>query len=259
MTSRFQAYDSRFFEAQIGGALESAKVVLDILFEIYRPRSVFDLGCGTGAWLAAAGSLGCDRLVGVDGPWVRESELIDPRIEFSRVDLEQDIEYPGQFDLAICVEVAEHVSRARAGCLVETLCRIADLVVFSAAVPLQGGVHHINEQWQSFWAAQFDSFGYQVCDFFRPRIWSDAKVEAWYRQNLLLYIRRSHPVLVNVQRLSHAQAPLDIVHPYIFEGNIESYKRGHDDPTLRLCAEMLLRWVSRQVNKIPLRVRRAYS
>jgi hypothetical protein len=185
--------------------------------------------------------------------------MADPSIKFSNADLETDINDPGNFDLTICVEVAEHLTAGRARRIVETLCSAADVIVFSAAIPLQGGTHHINEQFQSFWAQHFDACGYERCDYFRPRIWLRTDVEPWYRQNLLLYVRRSHPVLNNMRNASLVPGPLDIVHPEIFTGNVEYYKRALESPTLRLRAEMIVRWTRRQMSRALLRGDRGHS
>ena len=169
-------YGSSYHADQVHGALQSARIVLSILFEIYQPQSVFDLGCGQGAWLAAAEELGVRKLVGVDGPWVDPAALISRSIEFSAVDLEKEFAVPEKYDLSISVEVAEHLSAGRSRAFVEALCAASDVVIFSAAIPQQGGVNHINEQWQSFWAALFGAAGYECYDLFRPRLWRDKRV-----------------------------------------------------------------------------------
>ena len=243
-------HNSRFTTSDVNGSLQSARVVLQSLFEVHRPRSVFDLGCGQGAWLAAAEELGSGRLVGIDGPWVDPAALLSRNIQYSRVNLESDFAVPGKFDLCISVEVAEHLSPARADATVKTLCELADVVLFSAAIPRQGGIDHLNERWQSFGAARFASSGFVCHDYFRPRIWTDTRVESWYRQNLLLYVRHSHPLNEALLLKARVDGPLDIVHPNIFEGNLESFRRPMEEPTLRLCGEMLARWLRRQVRKV---------
>ena len=208
-------YGPSYFVNQMHGALQSAHIVLAVLFKIYRPRSVFDLGCGQGGWLAAAEALGAVKLVGVDGPWVDPAALISNGIEFSAVDLEKEFAVTEKYDLSISVEVAEHLSAGRSRPFVEALCAASDVVVFSAAIPQQGGVNHTNEQWQSFWAALFDDVGYECYDLFRPRLWRDKRVESWYRQNLFLYVRRAHPLTHELRSLTSPKGYLDIVHPEI--------------------------------------------
>jgi len=244
-----QAYSSAFYAGQMPGALQSARVILEILFETFRPASVLDVGCGQGAWLAAAEELGSVKLAGIDGPWVDPAALLSPKIEFSHANLEEGIKVSQQFDLCISVEVAEHLRDHRARAFVEALCAASEIVLFSAAVKGQGGTNHVNEQWQSYWAQLFDAAGYQHYDLFRPRVWMDRRVERWYRQNLLLYAKRSHPVSDLLKKGALIPGPLDIVHPEVYEDNLQSLKRILDRPSLKLCGQLVARWGRRQIEK----------
>lgn len=242
-------YGSDFYSGQVGGALASARIVLRLLFDLHRPRSILDVGCGQGAWLAAAGELGCERLVGVDGPWVDPAALLNRNISFSTADLEKPLPPAERYDLCISVEVAEHLSPQRAGEFVGSLCAASDVVLFSAAIRLQGGTFHRNEQPQSFWAARFRDAGYECHDAIRPALWTNQNVESWYRQNMLLYVQHSHPLNQRLKSAPRDSAPLDVVHPEIYEGNLENYKRAVDNPTLSFCCALLQRWSSRQWTK----------
>jgi hypothetical protein len=144
------------------------------------------------------------------------------------------------------VEVAEHISTGRSRAFVETLCAASDVVIFSAAIPQQGGVNHINEQWQSFWAALFGAAGYECYDLFRPRLWRDKRVESWYRQNLFLYVRRTHPLARQLRPIPDGY--LDIVYPEMYEGNLENFRRPIERPSLRFCGRVLARWFSNKLN-----------
>jgi SAM-dependent methyltransferase len=245
-----QAYSPRFYAGQASGSLDSARAVLQLLYGTYQPKSVLDVGCGLGGWLAAAEELGCQRLVGVDGAWVDPQALISKRIEFSNANLEKDFNIAARFDLCISVEVAEHLPADCARAFVERLCAASDVVLFSAAIRLQGGTYHQNEQWQSYWADMFQEAGYDCFDFFRPQLWTNQRVESWYRQNILLYVERSHPIADAMRRRSLLRGPLDIVHPEIFEGNIENLRRTIEDPTLKFCCQSFALWGRRQIMKV---------
>jgi hypothetical protein len=112
--------------------------------------------------------------------------------------------------------VAEHLPAASAATFVSSLCRHGDAVLFSAAIPGQGGSYHVNEQWPSYWANLFRSEGYDCFDVLRHTLWRDASVEWWYRQNLLIFTTGSAGERL---RASGRQpvTPLPLVHPSLFQ------------------------------------------
>ncbi len=208
-------YDGHFYAAQQARSHESAMIILQRLFDLWRPASIVDFGCGVGAWLKAAERLGLSDLVGLDGHWVVQSAFEGTRISFSETNLEVPVRLERRFDLAISVEVAEHLPPERADGFVHDLCTAADVVLFGAAVPLQGGTQHINEQFQSYWATRFDRMGYQAIDMVRPFVWQDDRVDWWYRQNTLLYVNRDimHQFPEALRNYSSLPEMLDVVHP----------------------------------------------
>ena len=195
-------YDDRFYDGIADGSERSARIVAGILRERSEPESVLDVGCGRGWWGRAFADLGA-RVVGVDGDYVADP-LID---DFHAADLALSLPDLGRFDLAICLEVAEHLPQERAASFVADLCRAAPTVVFSAAIPHQTGAGHINLQWPTWWARLFAEHGYGCDDSLRFDIWGDARIEPWYRQNLLIFD----------DSLPLDRAPLDVTHPVIHD------------------------------------------
>jgi SAM-dependent methyltransferase len=167
--------------------LQSARIVVPALISLLRPRSVVDVGCGSGAWLSAFHENGVERILGLDGDHIDPSWLIIPEDCFRAVDLAKPFDVDGKFDLAISLEVAEHLPKRHARDFVRSLVNLAPFVVFSAAVPFQGGAHHINEQWPEFWRDLFADSGYRSLDLIRKRFWKNAGVKYWYRQNMFLF------------------------------------------------------------------------
>lgn len=128
-------------------------------------------------------------------------------------------------DLAISVEVVEHVSAERTEAFFDALCSAADIIVFSGAIPYQGGTHHINEQPQSIWIEHFESRDFEVYDIFRPRIWTDEDVRWWFRQNIFLFIRRGSNQ-IDTAVLRNLEQPLrDVVHPVNYVRKIRLHKQ----------------------------------
>lgn len=178
------AYTSRYYHEISEGSIRSAKIVMDALG--FKPKSVVDIGCGVGEW-----HNGHNDYTGVDYR-VRKEDLLIPPDRFVECDLNREFpELLKKFDLCICLEVAEHLKPARAEVLIKFLCSLSDRVLFSAAIPHQGGTGHVNEQWQSWWAEFFrrEEFGPA---WHQPDIRNCKEVEFWYRQNLVLYARGAH-------------------------------------------------------------------
>lgn len=210
------AYGEWFYAGQQDGSRRSAERVLPLVFDLVRPASVVDVGCGTGSWLATAQHLGVDEILGVDGPWVSPEALHIPPQCFMKQDLSSPLRLDRRFDLAMCMEAAEHFDESRADSLVADLCAMSDVVLFSAAIPGQTGTDHRNEQWPPYWRERFEQWGYELVDCLRTRLWDDHAIEPWYAQNALLYV--SGERLAADERLREAAAengrmPLCTVHP----------------------------------------------
>lgn len=184
-------YGPAFFDKQAQASHRSAAAILPVVLDLVDCASVVDVGCGVGPWLRAAVDLGVDDYLGVDGDWVPADLLAVPADRFHPHDLQEPLDLGREFDLAICVEVAEHLPAAAAGTLVDTLTRLAPVILFSAAVPDQGGDGHINEQWPRYWAELFGARGYAAHDCIRLPVWHDERADWWYRQNVLLYVDRT--------------------------------------------------------------------
>jgi hypothetical protein len=205
-------YDDGFYLNQKDGSFRSAERVLPIVFEALHPKSVVDVGCGIGTWLAVAKTLGATDLRGYEGAWVQSQRLADPSLAVMAVDLEKPLSRDRKFDLAMCLEVGEHLTELRSDSLVDDLCSLSDQVLFGAATPGQVGTNHINLQWQSYWAGKFIKRGFQPFDIVRPKVWGSSDVECWYQQNILLYSK--DPSVMPAGLLPTKM--LDLIHPEVF-------------------------------------------
>ncbi|MEW9838272.1 class I SAM-dependent methyltransferase [Mesorhizobium marinum] len=184
---------------------------MPLVIDAVCPASVVDVGCGVGTWSAAFLSRSIEA-TGVDGAYVRTEDLQIPADRFQTIDLDKPppARSIGSFDLAICMEVAEHLKPANAEGLVAFLTDLAPNVLFSAAIPGQGGRGHINERWQSYWVSLFTRRKMHCHDIIRPAIWSSPGVRRWYAQNAFLFTREPRA------DLAASSLPLDLVHPQIF-------------------------------------------
>ena len=180
-------YDSSFFDALQPGAIASANVIVPLLIRLVQPQSVLDVGCGRGAWLKVFEQHGIHVRRGIDGHHVQQKGLLINPHEFIAMDLRSPFSLRKRFDLGVCLEVAEHLPQTTAPALVDFLTETAPIILFSAAVPGQGGTAHINEQWPDYWRHLFANRDYLLIDSMRSRIRMDRRVDWWYRQNMVMF------------------------------------------------------------------------
>lgn len=211
-------YTSNFYRDRQQQTRRSAEIILRILFARIKISSVIDYGCATGIWLAECKRLGSNDVLGIDGDWVERGLLEIDREEFREYDLGAGEYVPERkYDLALCIEVAEHVSEDMADILVRSITGSSDVILFSAAICGQGGQGHINEQLQHYWANKFSRQGYISVDLVRPKIWSDEAVNVIYKQNMLLYVRTlSLKNMALEASIISDQFDLDRIHPDLF-------------------------------------------
>jgi len=203
---------------------------LPLLLSDERQSSLLDVGCGTGTWLKAAIEFGIFDVYGVDGVEIPPNELHIPIEKIQQLDLTRPWNLHKRFDVALCLEVAEHLNGTSAPILIDALIKHADRIYFSAACPGQSGQHHVNCQWPAYWQKLFNDRGYVCSDSARWRIWEDTRIEAWYRQNMFVARR-------DAAAAGHEPRIKEIVHPEMlslvlpeterFESHVKRIEDGH--------------------------------
>ncbi len=255
-------YDQTFFDAFEKDSRKAARLIAPVLLDMVSAESAIDVGGGRGIWLSVLKEFGVTDVLGIDGDYVQVDRLAIGKDEFLASDLEKPLKVDRRADVAISLETAEHLSEGRADSFVEDLCRLSDVVLFSAAVPRQGGTNHINERWQSYWAAKFAKQGYRPSDVIRQSLWDNQDAGAVYLQNALIYANEAgmarYPKLKAAIEATNPKM-LDVVHPLVM-GNVE----GLSDPQRAdfvglskmlpfAMKKSLRRWGGRQLRALGLR------
>lgn len=222
MLKKQTSYSDTWYQKNKNRSHASGTIVAPLVIDALSPRpirSVVDVGCGMGVWAAAFAEHGATEVTGIDGAWVNTAHLAIPADRFITADLTRPITLQQKFDLALCMEVGEHLPHEAAPTLVQSLTALAPVVLFSAAIPHQGGNHHINEQWPQYWAGHFAREGYTPVDCIRRKIWTDERLDYYYAQNAFLYVRKdllgSYPNLQKEIESGNGTA-LPLVHPVKF-------------------------------------------
>ncbi|MBA3472701.1 MAG: methyltransferase domain-containing protein [Rubrobacter sp.] len=223
-------YTEDYYAARKELIRSSARVVVPLVLDLVQPRSVIDVGCGTGDWLSTFREHGVEDIWGIDGPYVSKKILEIPEERFIPFDLEQPFHLDRRFDLVVSLEVAEHLPRECAETFVNSLTSLGSVVLFSAAIPHQGGKNHINEQWPEYWAKHFHDKDFVVIDCLRRKIWCNEKVQRWYAQNTLLFATREYledQPLLNQEYELRGTSQLATVHPSTYMKKIEDAEVRH--------------------------------
>ena len=202
-------YDAHIYRTQ------DAEVLLKWLFQQVQPQSILDVGCGIGTWLQVAKQhFGVSDILGIDGsPYDPKTFFLSPN-EYRQADLTQPQKLDRKYDWSFCLEVGEHLPEGAAQILIDTLTAHSDKILFSAAIPGQGGHQHINEQWPGYWQQLFEQKGYQAFDAVRPIFWHDNSIACWYRQNM--FIAAQPDTLPAYWRPVKGEL-LSLVHPEIYQ------------------------------------------
>ena len=190
--------------------VKAATHIVPLVIKIFHPGSVIDFGCGLGTWLKVFYDNGIKDYLGVDGDYVNKSLLAISPNNFRSADLSLPFALDRKYDLAISLEVAEHIPKEAEEIFLNSLTELSDNIIFSASIPCQGGQSHTNENWQSYWAELFIERGFFIYDLFRAKFWKNKDVEWWYSQNIFLATKSKLNFHDHISNLN------DYVHPCLY-------------------------------------------
>lgn len=216
-------YDNFFFNANCGPAKKAAECIMPLIIEKLKPCSIVDIGCARGVFLAEVKKYGINVL-GIDGDYVDRDKLWIEQSEFIAHDVGEKISLSQKYDIAMSFEVAEHIEATKAEQFVDNLVNLSDVIVFSAAIPMQGGEYHVNEQWQSYWQEKFKRRGYRASLCLRNFFWNECKIESFRRQNILLFIKEEFFEEIEAKFGKDIPQDINVVHPAFYEYNLKMWK-----------------------------------
>jgi SAM-dependent methyltransferase len=185
-------YDAEYYVEAEEHSRKASATISELIMADFKPRSVIDVGCGTGALLGALRDRGCE----VFGLEYAEAGLAFCRarkLNVRKFDLERETFDVGRtFDVAVSTEVAEHLPERCADRYVDLLTGAAPKIVFTAAFPGQGGTDHVNEQPASYWIAKFAARGFSFEELRSQewrRRWREADIARWYWMNAMIFAK----------------------------------------------------------------------
>jgi hypothetical protein len=170
--------------------MESSVCLVEAFRILGLPRTMADIGCGAGHLVAMAQGMGV-RSYGVDMFYPEQ-----PFEGFIHADLAQPMSWrpPFHADLTLCLEVAEHLPQSAAETLCDTLRSVTgSSLLFSAAVPGQGGSGHLNEQPHSYWTEKLEQRGFvqeRAATQELRRCWLRSAPSAWWYGRNVIALRR---------------------------------------------------------------------
>lgn len=150
-----------FFRRRVGRYEVQQHVMAVALYRLWRPRRVFDLGCGIASYLAAFEVLGCE-IGGCDLGWesAREFTRANVRPHCFRADAGGPLKVGKGYDLVLCIEVAEHIPAEQHPVFFDNLRRLSrGCIVFTGGEPGQPGYGHVSCMPREAWIETLGKHG----------------------------------------------------------------------------------------------------
>jgi SAM-dependent methyltransferase len=248
---QFHPYNKDKYSQFRNGAVEIVPLVLSLI----KPKSILDVGCGNGNWLSVFNSHGINDYLGVDVKPTDSTILLIPEDHFLIHNLEEPLQLGRMFDLVVSLEVAEHLPKKCAEIFIDSLIRHGNVILFSAAIPFQGGENHINEQWPEYWVNLFKAKGYVIIDCIRKHIWENPIVEFWYAQNTFYFVKETylHQNTLFFKEIDKSHKnPLSLVHPenYLLKAEKSNLKNWTMKPIFAVLPFLIMKSLKFRIKKL---------
>lgn len=189
-----QIYDNQFYSSLQTQKLHSASVMAKSIVDVFHPKTVIDVGCGSGLLLNELHKYAVD-VFGLDNSFEAISRCKELGLNVEKYDMRKPEASLNskKYDLVMSLEVAEHLPEKYADDYIAFLAIRGDVVLFSAATPGQGGQNHVNEKPHRYWVEKFADEKFikdqELTDRLR-KVWKDGGVLSWYAKNILVFKKR---------------------------------------------------------------------
>jgi len=184
-----RVYDQDFYAEMAPAKAASARAFAQVVAANMSFQSLFDIGCGSGVFLAEFHRLGKD-VAGCEAS--RDAvTLASKDFPVFVADATRPIPIDRRHDLVLCIEVAEHIGHRHSRQLVENCAHLGAQVLFTAAPPGQKGIGHINLHAREFWQELFRREGFVLDAPGTERIREQLRqqqVLAWLYNNLMIFV-----------------------------------------------------------------------
>lgn len=185
-------YSRAFFEKIDRDQTASYDVLAGTIVDRLQPSAVVDVGSGSGGLLAALARRRVPTLLGLESSADGVAAARRRNVDVRNCDLSKPFVLEKRFDVAVCLEVAEHLPASVAEQFVDCLASGPDVLVFSAATPGQGGENHVNEQPHEYWIEKLRARGFAVDEQTTREVraeWTALGVASWYCNNVIFFRR----------------------------------------------------------------------
>lgn len=185
-----EIYDREYFDRIIEPAIRgAAEAISDTIMELYRPRTVIDVGCGTGTLMEALGRRGV-VCTGFEYADAALSICRARQLNVTKFDIESESFPVASADLVVSTEVAEHLPSQCAERYVDLLTSMGPRILLTAAEPGSEGTDHVNEQPNEYWIAKMERRGFRYLKDQSLEVraaWRARRVTGCYCRSLMLF------------------------------------------------------------------------
>ena len=177
-------------------ARRNAPITCSSILELFpETKSVLDIGCASGVYTAEFRSLGVDA-IGVEYSSKLRRKAARRGVTVYPFDVSIPTPSPseGPFDLAMSLEVAEHVPPQFADAFAGYFKGLCRRIVFTAAQAGQGGTSHLNEQPREYWIEKFQRVGFgldEQATHDLAALWRNRGAHWYLPKNLSVFVAHS--------------------------------------------------------------------